>query len=116
MYDRSLTISSVWRTLLRCTVVPDDGNTASLGGEPSISEGPSAFTSVRLASDSAEQTFRSGAGLRVIGRDALDGRQGDIRVRAGIEAPEHQSCCPHSPSLGLRALLASSCTSLQSGK
>lgn len=53
-----LTISSVCRTLLRCTVVPDDANTASWGGEASIAGGLLGFTSFRLASDTAEQTFR----------------------------------------------------------
>lgn len=53
-----LTISSVCRTLRRCTVVPDEGSTSSLGGEARMAGGLLGFTSSRLASDTAEQTFR----------------------------------------------------------
>lgn len=53
-----LTISSVWRTLLRCTVVPDGGEAASCFGEDKMEEGLLGVASFRLASDTAEQTFR----------------------------------------------------------
>lgn len=51
-----LTISWVWRTLVRCTLVP--GVASSLAGESVMAGGSLDFASFRLTSDKAEQTFR----------------------------------------------------------
>lgn len=58
IFSTGLTISSVCRTLLRCTVVPDEAKSWSLAGEASKVGGLLGFPSFRLASDTAEQTFR----------------------------------------------------------
>lgn len=57
-YPEDLTISWVWRTLVRCTLVPDVGGASSLAGESVMAGGSLDLASLRLTSDKAEQTFR----------------------------------------------------------
>ena len=86
---KTLTISSVWRTLLRCTVVPDDGNTASLGGEPRIAGGLLGFTSFRLASDTAEHTFRYAWAGRGTPSSKKSGTVGKKNTWSNFLNPQH---------------------------